>query len=116
MRSSRLRSVKRGSPFPTLDAARDAGNRGIFPELLAEGLEPWPGVRMVCLCGSPTPTHAVDVTAFLAPGIASLQQHRVYLANLSGPFDPAAFLRQQAEETGQRCGCQFAVSFEVLAM
>src|SRR5262249_8854919 len=30
-----------------LDAARDAGNRWIFPELLAEGLEPWSGVRMV---------------------------------------------------------------------
>jgi len=100
----------------TLDAAQDAGNRWIFPELLAEGWEPWPGVRMVCLSGSPTPTHAVDVTAFLAQGIASLQQHRVYLANLSEPFDPEAFLRQQAEETGQRCGCQLAVSFEVIGI
>jgi LmbE family N-acetylglucosaminyl deacetylase len=100
----------------TLDAARDAGNRWIFPELLAAGWEPWPGVRMICLSGSATPTHAVDITAFLAQGIASLQQHRVYLANLSEPFDPAAFLRQQAEETGLRCGCQLAVSFEVIAI
>jgi LmbE family N-acetylglucosaminyl deacetylase len=28
-----------------LDAARDAANRWIFPELLKEGLEPWNGVR-----------------------------------------------------------------------
>ena len=28
-----------------LDAARDAGNRWVFPELLDEGLEPWSGVR-----------------------------------------------------------------------
>ena len=29
-----------------LDAARDAGNRWIFPELLDEGFEPWGGVLM----------------------------------------------------------------------
>ena len=32
-----------------LDAARDAGNRWIFPELADEGLEPWGGVRFVGL-------------------------------------------------------------------
>jgi LmbE family N-acetylglucosaminyl deacetylase len=100
----------------TLDAARDAGNRWIFADLLAAGWEPWAGVRMVCLSGSPTPTHAVDVTAFLAQGIASLQAHRLYLAHLAASFDPEAFLRQQAEETGQRCGCQLAVSFEVIGL
>src|SRR5690606_19871556 len=34
-----------------LDAARDAGNRWIFPELLDEGLEPWSGVRHVAFSG-----------------------------------------------------------------
>src|SRR6266446_1690359 len=97
-----------------LDAARDAGNRWIFPELLAEGLEPWPGVRMVCLNESPQATHAVDVTAFLDQGIASLLEHRTYLAHLSTHTDPAAFLRHYASEVGQRCGCQYAVSFEVI--
>jgi LmbE family N-acetylglucosaminyl deacetylase len=97
-----------------LDAARDAGNRWIFPELLEEGLEPWNKVRMVCLSGSPRPTHAVDVTSFLDRGIASLKEHRVYLGNLSGDFDPEAFLRKNAAETGKRFGCRFAVSFEVI--
>jgi LmbE family N-acetylglucosaminyl deacetylase len=97
-----------------LDAAGDAGNRWIFPELLAEGLAPWGKVRMVCLYASPQATHAVDVTAFLDQGVASLLQHRTYLANLSEPCDPDTFLRQHAVETGTRCGCQYAVSFEVI--
>jgi LmbE family N-acetylglucosaminyl deacetylase len=97
-----------------LDAARDAGNRWIFPELLAEGLEPWPGVRMVCLTASPHATHAVDVTTYLDQGIASLYEHRTYLAHLSTHTDPAAFLRHNAAEVGQRCGCQYAVNFEVI--
>ncbi|OWY59340.1 hypothetical protein B7486_75095, partial [cyanobacterium TDX16] len=44
-----------------LDACRDAGNRWIFPELLDEGFEPWGGVQVVGLGGSPEPTHAVEV-------------------------------------------------------
>ena len=46
----------------TLDAAGDAGNRWIFPELVEQGLEPWNGVRWVAVAGSTTPTHAVDAT------------------------------------------------------
>lgn len=44
-----------------LDAARDAGNRWIFPELGEQGLEPWAGVSHVSVMGSNEPTHAVDV-------------------------------------------------------
>jgi LmbE family N-acetylglucosaminyl deacetylase len=97
-----------------LDAARDAGNRWIFPELLAEDLAPWQGVRMVCIDASPAPTHAVDVTAFIEQGIASLQAHRMYLQNLGTDFDPRTYLREQAAEVGRRCGCQYAVSVEVI--
>src|SRR5919106_3255717 len=46
----------------TLDAARDAGNRWIFPDLADEGLQPWGGVRYVCFSGAEKPTHGVDVT------------------------------------------------------
>jgi LmbE family N-acetylglucosaminyl deacetylase len=97
-----------------LDAARDAGNRWIFPELHEEGLKPWNKVRMVCLSGSPRPTHAVDVTSFLDRGIASLKEHRIYLESLPGSFDPEAFLRESAAGTGELSGCKFAVSFEVI--
>ncbi len=97
-----------------LDAARDAGNRWIFSELLQEGFDPWSGVRMVCFNGSPHPTHAVDVSDFLSQGILSLKEHRAYIENLSSRFDPEAFLTEIAAETGRTLGCRYAVSFEVI--
>jgi LmbE family N-acetylglucosaminyl deacetylase len=97
-----------------LDAARDAGNRWIFPELLKEGLEPWGDVKMVCISGSSRPTHVVDVSLSLDKGIASLKAHQAYIENLSGDFDPETFLRESASETGKHVGCEYAVSFEVI--
>ena len=69
---------------------------------------------MVCINGSPRPSHAVDVTSFIDKGIASLKAHQAYIENLNGDFDPEAFLRQIAAETGKSLGCQFGVSFEVI--
>ena len=99
-----------------LDAARDAGNRWIFPELLEEDLQPWNGVKMVCISGSPQPTHAVDVTDYLDRGIASLKAHRAYIENLAGAFNPEAFLRENAASSGKRFGCRYAVAFEVMTI
>lgn len=97
-----------------LDAARDAGNRWIFPELLAEGFEPWTGVRMVCLDDAEHATHAVNVTAHLASGIASLEQHHTYLTHLAEQTEPDRFLREYTAAVGQRFGCDYAVGFEVI--
>ncbi len=97
-----------------MDAARDAGNRWIFPELLSEGLEPWSGVKRVCVSGSPHPTHSVDVTDFIEKGIASLEEHRLYLENLPEGSDFVSSVRAQAAETGRRTGRRYAVSFEVI--
>ena len=102
--------------YGVMDASRDAGNRWIFPELLDEGLEPWMGVRMVLLSGSPKPTHAVDITGYLDIGIASLQAHKLYIDNLSQEFDPVTFLTQAAVETGKHAGVEFAVSFEAISI
>lgn len=99
-----------------MDACRDAGNRWIFRELLDEGLEPWGGVRMVLLSGSPEPTYAVDVSGHLEKGIESLQAHRLYIDNLAQGFDPVAFLTRDAVETGKRAGFQYAVSFEAISI
>jgi LmbE family N-acetylglucosaminyl deacetylase len=101
-----------------VDAARDAANRWVFPELLDEGLEPWSGVRYAFVNVSPRAAHAVDVTDTLDRGIASLQEHRVYLAGLGegAMSDPDAFLRGAAEQTGTRFGGRPAVSFELLAL
>ena len=99
----------------TLDAARDAGNRWIFPELLDEGLEPWGGVRYVCLAGSDRPTHGVDVTGEpLRRGIASLAAHAEYTKGLGAAgFEPGPFLSWFANRSGPAVGVESAVLFEL---
>jgi LmbE family N-acetylglucosaminyl deacetylase len=99
-----------------LDAARDAGNRWVFPELVDDGFDPWPGVRLVCFGGSPQPTHGVDVTGFVDRGVASLRAHRAYLANLGDHTDPDAMLHEWAAAAGPRLGVQHATTFEVFSL
>ena len=107
------------------DAARDAGNRWIFPELLTEGTEgmdgtdapqPWNGVRFVAvLGGGDGASHAIDVTGYWETGLDSLRQHRAYLENLgesaARTFD---FLTAHAQQVGQAQGCQHALSVELV--
>lgn len=102
-----------------LDAAGDAGNRWIFPELLEQGLEPWQGVRWVALAASPESTHAVDVTETLETAIASLVEHRTYIAAL-GDVDPETyacdFLTGAASMGGERFGTRYATLFELVSV
>ena len=97
------------------DAARDAGNRWIFPELLAEGYEPWNAVRFVAVFGSTEPTHAVDVSEYWETGLASLREHKAYLENLgdvgNSPFE---FLTAHAREAGAAFGCDYASYAELV--
>ncbi len=94
-----------------LDAARDAGNRWVFPGV---GAEPWSGVRAVWALGSPEAGHAVDVTETFAVGVASLRAHETYLTGLGADSpDPEEFLESFARAAGTRLGCKLAVSFEV---
>ena len=99
-----------------LDAARDADNRWIFPELLDEGNEPWHGVKTVFIAAVPDITHYVDVTDFIDKGIESLKEHRVYIDNLSQSFDPEEFLTWGAAAIGERAGCDYAVGFGVMEL
>ncbi len=99
-----------------LDATRDAANRWVFPELVAEGLEPWHGLRFAAFGASPAPDHFVDVTGYLDKGIASLAKHRVYLESLGGDFDLVQFLRSNAERAGNEAGVPLAVTFEVVSL
>lgn len=97
------------------DAARDAGNRWIFPELLEEGFEPWNDVRFVAVFGATVPTHAVDVSAHWETGMASLREHKAYLENLGdvgeGPFE---FLSMHARTVGTAFGCEYAAQAELV--
>ena len=101
-----------------LDAAGDAGNRWIFPELTADqGLAPWSGVRWTAVAGSPFPTHAVAVEQGIAPAIASLTEHRAYISGLGVDEEPEqyarSFITHTLESAGQRFGGRPAVTFQL---
>ncbi|MBT3943850.1 MAG: PIG-L family deacetylase [Chloroflexi bacterium] len=106
----------RWAGLAVLDAARDAGNRWIFPELLEEGFEPWDGVHSVLTGGSGSPSHGVDVTDSLDRGIASLKEHKKYIEGLSFDFDPEEFLTWGAAAGGERLGVDYGVMFEVIGI
>ncbi|MFE9561804.1 PIG-L deacetylase family protein [Streptomyces sp. NPDC006487] len=101
----------------TLDAAGDAGNRWIFPELLTEqGLEPWNGVRWVAVSGTTTPTHAADAGPGMERSVKSLMEHKAYIAALTQE-DPETYVRSfltgYAQQAAARFGGRPAVPFEV---
>lgn len=101
----------------TLDAAGDAGNRWIFPELITEqGLEPWDGVRWVAVSGTTTPTHAADAGPGLERSVKSLMEHKAYIEVLTDE-DPETYVRNfltgNARQASARFGGRPAVAFEV---
>jgi LmbE family N-acetylglucosaminyl deacetylase len=99
-----------------LDAAGDAGNRWIFPELVEQGLQPWNGVRWVAVAGSATPTHAVDATPGMERAVRSLLEHRSYIEALTDeePEQYArGFLTGVADSAAARFGGRPAVAFEL---
>lgn len=101
----------------TLDAVRDAGNRWVFADQIAAGLQPWGGVRQVWAAGSPGSRHAVDTTATFDRGVASLDAHRAYIDGLGWEFfDPREFLEGGARPAGTRLGVPMAATFEVFSM
>jgi LmbE family N-acetylglucosaminyl deacetylase len=94
-----------------LDAVRDAANPWVF----ANAGTAWTGVRFAAFNGSPSPTHATDVTGYVQRGVDSLKRHELYLANLSGGMaDPGSFLESAAASVGAQFGVQHAVAFEVV--
>lgn len=102
----------------TLDAAADAGNRWIFPELGEDGLSPWDGVRWVAVAGSSNPTHAVDAAPGFERSVESLLAHRTYLEALTDQ-DPADYVREFLTRTTRQASDRFggrpAVAFELFS-
>jgi LmbE family N-acetylglucosaminyl deacetylase len=94
----------------TIDAILDASVRHAFPELRAEGLEPWRGVRRLYLSGDPAPNVAVDVAPLLERAIAALRAHASYI----GTMDCDAFIRTRTAAAGARWGLAHAEAFRVL--
>jgi LmbE family N-acetylglucosaminyl deacetylase len=97
----------------TLDAARDAGNRWVFPELIDEGFAPWNGVRYICFAGAPAANCGVDVTGFVDRGIASLSAHQAYFDGLGeNSPKPADIVTWIVSSGAPRMGVEAAVLFE----
>jgi LmbE family N-acetylglucosaminyl deacetylase len=90
----------------TLDACRDAANEWVFPELEL----PRTQIRDAYVAAAGNPSHFVDVTATIDLGVASLEEHRAYLAGLGGDFNPDQFLRDMAGYVGMGAGCEYAVA------
>lgn len=106
----------RNTGIALLDAVRDAGNRWLWP---GAGGEPWGGVRFAAFANSPQSGHYVDVTETIDKGVASLEEHRVYLNALpegTNGTDPDTFLRGLAQDFGRTVGVDAAVPFEVMAL
>ncbi|MBB3035892.1 PIG-L deacetylase family protein [Hoyosella altamirensis] len=71
-------------------------------------------VRWIAAAASPEATHAVDVTGFEDTAIASLREHRAYLAGLGGGAESLKMIRESLASTGAEFGTGAAVSFELI--
>ena len=102
----------RAAGLACLDAVRDADNTWVFPELAAtEGLQKW-ATSWLLVAGSREPTHGVDVSGEpLARGIASLEAHRDYLADIPGHPAPRDLVGGMTGAGGQALGVAYAVLF-----
>ncbi|MFH8569081.1 PIG-L deacetylase family protein [Streptomyces sp. NPDC017993] len=101
-----------------MDAAGDAGNRWIFPDISeGDGPAPWGGVRWVAVAGSPHPTHAVEVGPGIDRAVASLASHGAYIRGLGAEQDPATYARgfveQMVRSGGERYRGRPATLFEL---
>ena len=83
-----------------------ARDRLMFPELLAEGLEPHK-VREVLAWGSTEPDLCIDVSDTIELKIAALHCHRSQRA--PSPID--AYLRERARQVGEPHGCPYGEAF-----
>jgi LmbE family N-acetylglucosaminyl deacetylase len=98
------------------DAALDAvfpsaGTRFIFPELLAEGLEPHE-VKKIFIHGAEKGETYVDITATLETKIAALKEHQSQL----GDWNPTEMIREWAHAGAAEHGLEYAESFRVMIL
>lgn len=77
----------------------DARNPFAFPELLADGLEPWV-VKEIWYNGGPSPDYAVDVTDTYPRKLAALHAH----ATQTSHVDVDGFLRERLAGSAEAAG------------
>jgi LmbE family N-acetylglucosaminyl deacetylase len=100
----------------TLDAVADAGNRWLHRDLVDEGLEPWNGVTVFAVAGSPRPTHYVDVSGdHFEASVHSLEAHEEYNRALPETFpQPRELLQMILGGGGEATGLEHALLLQVV--
>jgi len=98
------------------DAALDAvfpsaETRLIFPELLAEGLEPHK-VRAVFIHGSDSPDTFIDISESLSAKLGALKEHRTQM----GTWDPTDMITGWAKMQGAPRKLEAAESFRLMRL
>ena len=96
--------------FAVTDAFVAARDHLYLPELLEEGLEPWP-VPELWLWGTLHPDHWVDTSATLERKLAALRHHESQISDFAALGER---LRQGAHETGEPQGMDYAEAFKRL--
>jgi LmbE family N-acetylglucosaminyl deacetylase len=86
-----------------------AETRLIFPELLAEGLEPHK-VRWVFIHGSAQSDTFIDISEVLDVKIAALKEHKTQM----GPWDPTDMIKGWAREQGAKRKLKAAEAFRLM--
>jgi len=82
----------------------------IFPELLAEGLDPWRELEESWLMGPAVKPVAVDVEATLDLKLAALHCH----VSQIGDRDIETFVRQRLRDAGRAFGLRYAETFRLI--
>ena len=88
-----------------------AETRLIFPELLAEGLEPHK-VQSVFIHGSAQPDTFIDISEVLSVKVAALKEHRTQM----GSWDPTEMITAWAREQGAKRRLKAAESFRLMRL
>ncbi len=100
----------RATGLAVTDAFVAARDHLYLPELLKEGLEPWP-VPELWLWGTLEPDHWVDITATIDQKLTSLRQHETQIADFAALEER---LRKGAHELGESQGMEYAEAYKRL--
>jgi len=100
----------RATGLAVTDAFVAARDHLYLPELLEEGLEPWP-VPELWLWGTLEPDHWVDITATIDQKLTALRQHETQIGDFAALDER---LRTNAHELGEPRGMQYAEAYKRL--
>lgn len=97
----------------SLDVSMTAGTTpGHFPELLAEGLSPWRGLRELWIMGPGAKPVVVDISTTIERKIGALLCHKSQVGE--NGEEVAALVRTWTAELGQTHGYAHAETFQVI--